>query len=120
MILFEGEENLVIWTGALDELFSYRFGKLPYRSLRFELKRIEEDSYQATPVVAYPQVDGYTSITEYEKLPIQKIVGKTTIAMEYPLQVEEDSDMEPYYPITTEKVKVLMRNTEIKSTNIRM
>lgn len=102
-VLYNGADIPVIWTGALDEFFSYRYGKLPYRSLRFEWKRIEEDSYQASPVVAYPQAEGYTRITEYKKLPIQEVRGKTTIAIEYPLPVGEDSDVEPYYPIPTPK-----------------
>ena len=102
-VLYNGVEVPIIWTGALDELFSYRYGKLPYRSLRFEWESLEEDSYQMAPVVAYPQADGFTRITEYKKLPVQDVVGKTTIAIEYPISVEENSDVEPYYPIPNEK-----------------
>ena len=93
----------IIYTGPLDELFAYKYGRLPYRSLRFEWKTLDLDSYQKTPVVAYPQAEGYTRITEYRKLPLQHIVGKTTIAIEYPLQAEGEEDVEPYYPIPAEK-----------------
>ena len=103
-LVYENEQDLsVIYTGAIDELFSYKHGKLPYRSLTFEWKTENLESYQNAPVVAYPQVDGYTRITEYKKLPPQEVEGKTTIALEYPLAVDEDNDYEPYYPIPTEK-----------------
>ena len=94
-----------VYTGALDELFVYKFGELPYRSLRFEYKTLNEDSYQNAPVVAYPQEPGYTRITEYKKLPVQDIHGVTTIAYEYPLKYSVQSDSDPYYPIPTEESK---------------
>ena len=102
VILFDGCEVPVIWTGALDELFDFKYGKLPYRSLRFEWKTINKDSYQDAPVVAYPQEKEFTRITEYKKLPIQKLSGKTTVAVEYPVSVTNSTEIEPYYPIPTE------------------
>lgn len=91
----------VVYTGALDELFGLTEGKLPYRSLRFEWKYEDIDSKQDAPVVAYPQEKEFTRITEYKKLPIQNVKG-TTYAIEYPLQYDETSNMEPYYPVLTE------------------
>ncbi len=102
-VYYEGNEITVIYTGAVDELLDYRYGRLPYRSLRFEWKSLEEDSYQQAPVVAYPQAEGYTRITEYKKLSVQKKEGKTVIAVEYPLQADEELECEPYYPIPTEE-----------------
>ena len=102
-ILFEEKEIPVVWTGALDELFDFKYGKLPYRSLRFEWKTENKDSYQEAPVVAYPQEDGFTRITEYKKLPVQPVSGKTTVAVEYPLQVSDTSEVEPYYPIPNDR-----------------
>ncbi len=95
----------VIYTGALDELFNCCYGPLPYRSLRFELQTLQMDSYQDAPVVAYPEAEGYTRITEYKKLPVQDIPGKTTIAIEYPLPYCGDNTAEPYYPILTKESK---------------
>ncbi|MBQ2830444.1 MAG: UDP-galactopyranose mutase [Oscillospiraceae bacterium] len=92
----------VIYTGALDELFGCVYGRLPYRSLRFEWKYSEDDSIQEAPVVAYPQENGYTRITEYKKLPIQDGLG-TSYAVEYPLPYKGDEKTEPYYPVLTEK-----------------
>lgn len=95
--LFEGK---VFYTGALDELFDCVYGHLPYRSLRFEWKYSEASSLQPAPVVAYPQKNGYTRITEYKKLPIQEKPG-TSYAVEYPLSYCKDEKLEPYYPVLT-------------------
>ena len=104
-ILIDKEETLIVYTGALDELFGYQFGQLPYRSLRFEWKYEEKDSFQDMPVVAYPQAKGFTRITEYKKLPIQQKEG-TSYAVEYPLPCsDKDKKNEPYYPVLTEESK---------------
>jgi UDP-galactopyranose mutase len=92
----------VVYTGALDELFGGVFGKLPYRSLRFEWKYENRDSLQNAPVVAYPQEAGFTRITEYKKLPVQNQPG-SSYAVEYPLPYQEGEKREPYYPVLTEE-----------------
>lgn len=98
----------VVYTGALDELFGCRFGHLPYRSLRFEWKHDTMDSIQNAPVVAYPQAKGYTRITEYNKLPIQKGDG-SSYALEFPVPYYPEQS-EPYYPVLTEKSKSQYRH----------
>ena len=102
VLYLDGEalEIPVVYTGALDELFGNVYGRLPYRSLRFEWKHEDRDSLQNAPVVAYPQEDGYTRITEYKKLPVQDKPG-TSYAVEYPLPYKEGEKMEPYYPVLT-------------------
>lgn len=97
--------GIVIYTGALDELFDYEYGVLPYRSLRFEWKSECRDSFQNAPVVAYPQADDFTRITEYTKLPVQVVNGWTTYAIEYPVPYKKGTKEEPYYPVLTEKSK---------------
>ncbi|USF25625.1 UDP-galactopyranose mutase [Firmicutes bacterium ASF500] len=91
----------VVYTGALDELFGGIFGRLPYRSLRFEWKHTSLDSVQDAPIVAYPQEKGYTRVTEYKKLPVQNMPG-SSYAVEYPLPYQEGAYMEPYYPVLTD------------------
>ena len=91
----------VVYTGALDELFGCRFGRLPYRSLRFEWKYEDKNSLQDAPVVAYPQERGFTRITEYKKLPMQDKPG-TSYAVEHPIPYQKGSHQEPYYPVLTE------------------
>lgn len=99
-------DGKVIYTGPIDELFGCRYGKLPYRSLHFEWKYEDIDSFQDMPVVAYPQADGYTRITEYKKLPYQDVKG-TTYAIEYPLPYRKGESNEPYYPVLTDESKNL-------------
>lgn len=101
-LLLDGRETYfpVVYTGALDELFGCVYGRLPYRSLRFEWKHTERDSVQSAPVVAYPQEAGYTRITEYKKLPVQDGPG-SSYAVEYPLPYKDGEALEPYYPVLT-------------------
>lgn len=101
-------DGVLIFTGALDELFACEHGKLPYRSLRFEWKHEDIDSFQDMPVVAYPQAEGFTRITEYKKLPVQEVRG-TTYAVEYPLPYKQGEAMEPYYPVLTEESQELFQ-----------
>lgn len=96
-------QGIVVYTGAIDELFGQKFGALPYRSLRFEWKTEPKESFQDAPVVAYPEAEGYTRITEYTKLPLQKAGGYTSYAVEYPLPYQPGVAAEPYYPVPTEE-----------------
>lgn len=113
------EQNIpVIYTGALDELFGLKYGKLPYRSLRFEWKYEDIESKQDAPVVAYPQADGFTRITEYKKLPVQNVKG-TTYAVEYPLTYNENEKMEPYYPVLTEDSQLMYARYASKAKQIK-
>lgn len=107
-ILFDGKKfnGVVIYTGAVDELFNCCYGRLPYRSLSFEWKYEDIESKQKYPVVAYPQAEGYTRITEYKKLPVQNVKG-TTYAVEYPLPYKAGESNEPYYPVLTEESQEL-------------
>lgn len=90
----------IVYTGPLDQLLKYKYGVLPYRSLRFDYQMKNVKSYQPAPVVAYPQEEDFTRITEYTKIPIQN-VDVTKIAIEYSMQYLEDECEEPYYPILT-------------------
>jgi UDP-galactopyranose mutase len=83
----------LIYTGPIDEYFDFRFGKLPYRSLRFVHKQLEKDWHQPVGVVNYPQDKDYTRITEYKHLTGQQH-PTTSITYEYPC-----SDGDPYYPV---------------------
>lgn len=103
-VFIDGNETsgTVVYTGPLDELFGCASGRLPYRSLRFEWNHDDADSFQEMPVVAYPQAEGYTRITEYKKLPYQDVKG-TTYAVEYPVPYRQGEDCEPYYPVLTDE-----------------
>jgi UDP-galactopyranose mutase len=74
----------VVFTGPIDEYFGFRYGKLPYRSLRFEHKVVDEARFQPVAVVNYPDPQvPYTRITEYKHLTGQSH-PKTSITYEYP------------------------------------
>ena len=83
----------LIYTGPVDEFFNYRFGKLPYRSLKFRHETLNQPVYQPTAVVNYPNEHAWTRITEFKYLTGQN-APNTSILYEYP-QAEGD----PYYPI---------------------
>lgn len=102
-ILYDDEYIKIIFTGQIDELFNYKYDRLPYRSLRFEYETHNINSYQTSAIVAYPSHEyGFTRITEYTKLPFQNS-NKTVIAKEYPILFNEKTKNDPYYPIPTLK-----------------
>lgn len=83
-----------IYTGPVDTFYGYRFGKLPYRSLRFEHQHLPNTSqYQTVGTVNYPNVHEYTRITEFAHLTGEQQSG-TSIVREYPT-----AEGDPYYPI---------------------
>lgn len=87
------EYDKLVYTGSVDYYFDYKYGKLKYRSERFEFETLDISSYQDESVVNYPNDYDFTRITEYTKLTGQ-ISNKTTIAREYPTWQGE-----PYYPV---------------------
>lgn len=113
---FEGK---VIYTGAIDELFGCKYGKLPYRSLRFEWKTENKKSFQDAPVVAYPQEQGFTRITEYTKLPVQDVGEKTVYAKEFPLKYKANEKNEPYYPVPTDESIAIYNKYKTEAENYK-
>jgi UDP-galactopyranose mutase len=88
----DGKE--IIYTGPIDAYFNYRFGKLPYRSLRFEHEHLPNvERYQPVGTVNFPNDHCYTRITEFKHLTGQAHRG-TSVVREYP-----ESAGDPYYPI---------------------
>lgn len=97
----EPYKGTVIFTGALDELFGCRFGRLPYRTLRFDFEYYEKDTYQGHKVVNYTVSEDYTRITEYKLLTGQSCLG-TTISKEYPAAYTGAPGEIPYYAINND------------------
>ena len=99
---FDGE---VIFTGALDELFDCRYGRLPYRSLRFDFEHLAQDDFQnGHSVVNYTVSEDFTRITEFQYLTGQNLLGPTeydgtTIVREYPFAYSGAEGEIPYYAI---------------------
>ncbi|MEO6092908.1 MAG: UDP-galactopyranose mutase [Novosphingobium sp.] len=102
----------LVFTGPIDEYFDYRFGKLPYRSLRFEHETLEQEWSQPVAVVNYPDPEvPYTRITEYKHLTGQQH-PRTSITREYP-----QADGDPYYPIPREENQALFKRYETLARN---
>jgi UDP-galactopyranose mutase len=86
----------IVFTGKIDEFFDYRFGRLEYRSLRFESEILDGD-FQGTAVINYTDEDvPFTRIIEH-KFFEYKNQPRTVITREYPQDCNEDKI--PYYPV---------------------
>lgn len=83
----------MIYTGPIDYFYDYCYGKLPYRSLEFKFETLEENIFQKTGTINYPNEHAYTRITEFKYLTGQKH-PKTTVVYEFP---KDEGD--PYYPV---------------------
>lgn len=87
----------IIYTGTIDAFYNYQFGKLSYRSLKFENELLDMDNYQGVAVVNYTEREiPYTRIIEHKHFNFGE-QQKTIITKEYPSDWREG--MEPYYPI---------------------
>ena len=103
----EVQAEQLIYTGPIDEYFDFRFGKLPYRSLKFEHKTLDQAEYQSVGTVNYPSEDiPYTRISEYKHLTGQAS-DKTSITFEYP-----SAEGDPYYPIPRPENQALFKKYE--------
>lgn len=95
----------VLYTGTLDSLYDFCFGKLEYRSLRFETELLEEINHQGVAVVNYTDRETpYTRVIEHKHFEYGT-QPKTVITKEYPAAWKEG--MEPYYPVNDEKNQIL-------------
>lgn len=108
---FEGQ---IIFTGEIDKLFDYKFGKLPYRSLTFEMENLSQNYFQDVGTVNYPNDHHFTRITEFKHLTGQKI-PTTTISKEYPHDYNPADGDIPYYPIPKAKYVKLYEKYQAKS-----
>lgn len=102
---WESMANKIVFTGKIDEFYGYRFGKLEYRTVRFETETLDEPNHQGNAVVNYTSADvPYTRIIEHKHF---EMFGadiysnpKTVISREY--STEWQDGMEPFYPVNNE------------------
>ena len=95
----------IVFTGKIDEFYDYLFGKLDYRSLRFEEEILDKDNYQGNIAGNYTDTEHTcTRIIEHKYFEFGT-QSKTVITKEYSLEWTEGC--EPYYPVNDQK------NTEI-------
>jgi len=106
-IVSTADVRTTIFTGPVDEYFGHRFGRLPYRSLRFEHEHLAQTAqFQAVGTVNYPNDHAYTRITEFKHLTGQTHAG-TSLVREYPT-----ADGDPYYPIPNPANEALFKRYE--------
>ena len=93
--------NTIVYTGKIDDFFNNCFGRLDYRSLRFENELLDTPNYQGNAVVNYTEREiPYTRIIEHKHFEFGN-QPKTIITKEYPLDISKGE--EAYYPINDEK-----------------
>lgn len=106
-IMFDGKRftGKMVYTGAIDELFGYEYGELPYRSLRFEHLTFQKDYIQDSTVQNWPDDRPATRRTEMKRLTQQKKDGVTSVIIEYPgPYTKNDINFgEPLYPIARQE-----------------
>lgn len=97
----------LVFTGPVDEYFDHRYGKLPYRSLRFEHRTMDTQWHQPVAVVNYPNESvPHTRITEYKHLTGQS-AERTSLTYEFPSDTGD-----PYYPIPRDENQALYKRYE--------
>lgn len=107
---WESLADRIVFTGQIDEFYDYRFGKLEYRTVRFEEETLDMPNYQGNAVVNYTErTIPYTRIIEHKHF---EMFGdsvyqcpKTVISKEY--STEWKDGMEPYYPVNDGKNNAL-------------
>ena len=107
---YDGLGEKIVYTGTIDAYYKYQFGKLEYRSLRFESEVLDEENHQGVAVVNYTDRETpYTRIIEHKHFEFGT-QPKTVITREYPVTWQEG--MEPYYPVNDEKTRHCIRSMQ--------
>jgi UDP-galactopyranose mutase len=108
--------NKIVYTGCIDEFFDYEFGKLEYRSLKFEHKTFDMENYQGNAVINYCDYNiPYTRILEHKHF--EKVVtDKTVVTYEYPENHTQNTI--PYYPINSDDNQKIHKKYKNKSKSL--
>ncbi|WFP96566.1 UDP-galactopyranose mutase [Acinetobacter sp. ANC 7201] len=108
----ESKFDHIVYTGPIDAFYDFKFGHLPYRSLRFEHEHLENtEQYQSVGTVNYPNDFDFTRITEFKHLTGQKH-SSTSIVREYPTDIGD-----PYYPIPRDENEKLFKQYQALANN---
>ncbi|MBX2926038.1 MAG: UDP-galactopyranose mutase [Chitinophagaceae bacterium] len=102
------QQCVLIYSGPIDRFFNYRFGKLEWRTLRFEKETMPYNDYQGNSVINFPDIKiPYTRVHEPKHLHPERQYekDKTVIFREYSLK---DDGARPYYPVLTEENKRML------------
>ncbi len=99
----------MVYTGPIDAFFGHKYGKLPYRSLRFEHRHLPCERLQPVGTVNFPNDYGYTRISEFKHITGQHHAG-TSVVYEYPC-----AEGDPYYPVPRPENAALYRRYEAEA-----
>ena len=114
------ESKNIIYTGAIDEYYDYKFGHLEFRTVRFETSVLDMPNYQGNAVVNYTEYEvPYTRIIEHKHFEFDTTSPKTVISKEYSKKFEPGD--EPYYPVNNEFNNELFqkyRELSLKEKNV--
>ncbi len=103
-----GEEfkGKLIYTGMIDDLFKFKFGPLPYRSLNLKFEIIKKKLFQEVATINYPNDYEFTRITEFKHIhPVN--TDSTVILKEFPRHFKQNTEDIPFYPIFTKNNREL-------------
>lgn len=117
---WHGISDRLVYTGAIDEYFDYCYGKLEYRTVRFETEVLDTANYQGNAVVNYTEREvPYTRVIEHKHFEMfgQEVYScpKTVISKEY--STEWQQGMEPYYPVNDMRNNGLANKYREKAKN---
>ncbi|MFW9972506.1 MAG: UDP-galactopyranose mutase [Candidatus Odinarchaeota archaeon] len=107
------EYKYLIFTGPIDKYFNYKYGQLPYRSLKFMYENYDQEFYQDWVQINYPNDYDYTRIVEIKHATGQKC-NNTTIVKEYPA-----NEGEPYYPIPFKENSTIFQLYEQEASKLK-
>ena len=106
---WENIAEKIVFTGKIDEFYDYKFGKLEYRTVRFETEELKEQNHQGNAVINYTEAEvPYTRIIEHKHFEPENQAytnSFTVISREY--STEWKDGMEPFYPVNDEKNSLL-------------
>lgn len=112
---FSSLAEKTVFTGRIDEFFGYKYGKLDYRSLRFETEVLDTEDFQNNAVVNYTDRETpFTRIIEHKHFENTQS-AKTVVTREYP--AEFNGENEPYYPINNDKNNTLYEKYKTLAEN---
>ena len=108
---FESIAEKIVFTGKIDEFFDYKFGKLEYRTVRFQTETLSVQNFQGNAVINYTSKDEpYTRIIEHKHFEPESPAyseNKTVISKEFSSEWHDGA--EPFYPINDEKNSALYK-----------
>ena len=116
----QSSNQIVVYTGPIDSFFQFKYGRLKWRTLDFEIERIGINDYQGNSVINFPDESiPYTRIHEFKHLHPQRThtKGETIIMREFSRFAREGD--EPFYPVnsTDDRTKLILYRNECKKLN---